>query len=509
MAFKNLMEKIQALDFKKRIILLTLMVISIASVILLILWAQAPSYQVLYSNLQQEDAGLIIQKLREMKIPYKTTATGIMVPAENVYELRLQLASMGLPQGGGVGFEIFDRTGLGTTEFVQKVNLRRALQGELARTIRSLQEVKDCRVHLTIPERSIFTASDERPKASVVLKLQPGVTLTKRQVQGIIHLVSSSVEGLSPEDVTVLDSRGNVLSSPQNGDSLLTTTQLEYQRSIERDIEKRVIGILTPVVGKNRVRAKASVTIDFTRVEETREIYDPDSQVVRSEQKMHESRTVPSTEGVPGVKSNIPGANGRTASTAQAGLNKQTETINYELSRIKSHVIKPTGVIKRITVAVLVDGLYRKDEKTGKTIFTPRTEAELKTYEELVKKAIGYSSERTDEVKVVSMPFKLQEEGQAIPKAENRYDKYIMPAARYGTILILSVLAFFFLVRPLMNYLRTAPSTVSRGYAQPTPEIETSAEQVKKLPQPDEIKEWAKENPQQAAVLIKKWIHGG
>lgn len=508
MALKELLDRIQAFDTKKKIVWLVLIVLSIASIILLIVWAQSPTYQVLYSNLQPEDAGMIVQKLRDMKIPYKTTATGIMVPAERVYELRIQLASMGLPQGGGVGFEIFDKTGLGTTEFVQKVNLRRALQGELSRTIRSLQEVKDCRIHLTIPERSIFAASDERPKASVLLKLQPGVSLTKKQVQGIIHLVSSSVEGLVPENVTVIDNRGNVLSSPTGETTLLTTTQLEYQRSIEKDIEKRVIGILTPVVGRDRVRAKASVNVDFTRVEETKELFDPDSQVVRSEQKLLENRTTSTPSGVPGVKSNIPGGTKGPTST-QSGVTKQTETVNYEISKVKSHVIRPTGVIKRVTVAVLVDGIYKKDEKTGKMVYTPRTEEELKTYEELVKKAIGFSSERSDEVKVVSMPFKIEEE-QVYADSTRNYERYLIPAVRYATILILSLLAFLFLIRPLMKYLKTTPTSVSPTYGPAAAaEIESSTKEVKRLPQTDEIKEWAKDNPQQAALLIKKWIHGG
>ncbi len=508
MALREFLDRIHAIDTKKKVVLLLLTVVSIASVILLIVWAQSPTYQVLYSNLQPDDAGLIVQKLRDMKIPYKTTATGIMVPAERVYELRIQLASMGLPQGGGVGFEIFDKTGLGTTEFVQKVNLRRALQGELARTIRSLQEVKDCRIHLTIPERSIFTASDERPKASVLLKLQPGVTLTKKQVQGIIHLVSSSVEGLVPENVTVIDSRGNVLSSPSGESALLTTTQLEYQRSIEKDIEKRVVEILTPVVGRNRVRAKANVNVDFTRVEETKELFDPDSQVVRSEQKQLESRTTSTPSGVPGVKSNIPGRTQAVGST-KSGVTKQTEPVNYEISKIRSHVIKPTGVVKRITVAVLVDGIYKKDEKTGKMIYTPRTEEELRTYEELVKKAIGFSGDRSDEVKVVSMPFKVEEE-QVYTDSTGSYERYLIPAVRYATILILSLLAFLFLIRPLMKYLKSAPSSVSPTYGPAaTAEIESSTKELKRLPQRDEIKEWAKGNPQQAAHLIKKWIHGG
>ncbi len=505
MALKDLIDRIQDWDSKRKLTALTLMVVALSGIILLITWAQAPDYQILYTNLQPDDAGAIIQKLKEMKVPYKSTQTGILVPSDQVYELRLQLASMGLPQGGGIGYEIFDRTGLGTTEFVQKVNLRRALQGELSRTIRSLQEVMDCRVHLTIPERSIFTSLDQQPKASVLLKLRPGVKLTKRQVQGIVHLVASSVEGLSPDNVTVIDNKGNILNTKTDDTTALTTTQLEYQRAIEHDIEKRIISILTPVVGKNRVRAKASVNIDFTKVEETQEIYDPDGQVVRSKQKLTERKSLASTAGVPGVQSNLPGRTTRTGKS-KAGITKETETVNYEISKILSHVVKPTGVIKRISVAVLVDGKYKEDG-SGKKQYIPRTEEEIKTYEELVKKAIGFSDERSDEVKIVSMPFEVQEEVfQAEP--EKDYMRYIIPTVKYGTILLLALLILLFIVRPLMKALKTPPPAPVRQPSYPsTAEIEAGPER-RELPSRDEIIEWAKENPQKAAMLIKKWMGG-
>ncbi|HEC97902.1 MAG TPA: flagellar M-ring protein FliF, partial [Nitrospirae bacterium] len=287
----NILDIVGKWDTKKKITLSILLVLTIASIVLLLTWAQMPDYRMLYSNLQADDAGLIVQKLQEMKAPYKTTSTGILVPSDKVYELRIQLAAMGLPQGGGTGYEIFDKTGLGTTEFVQKVNLKRALQGELSRTIRSLQEVSDCRVHLSMPERSIFTDRDEKPKASVLLKLHPGETLSRSQVQGIVHLVAGSVESLTPNNITIVDNRGNILTTRENEGLQLNNTQHDYQKGLERDIEKRIISIIEPVVGKDKVKAKASVSIDFTRTEETQETYDPDGQVVRSQQKLTEQKT--------------------------------------------------------------------------------------------------------------------------------------------------------------------------------------------------------------------------
>jgi len=501
----NLLDTVSKWDTKRKVILSILLVLAIASIVLLVAWAQMPDYQVLYSNLQAEDAGLMVQKLKEMKVPYKTTSAGILVPSDRVYELRLRLAAMGLPQGGGVGYEIFDKTGLGTTEFVQKVNLKRALQGELSRTIRSLQEVSDCRVHLSIPERSIFSSTDEKPKASVLLKLRPGVTLSRSQIQGIVHLVAGSVESLTPNNVTIVDNRGNVLTTEEDETLLLSNTQREYQRGLERDIEKRVISIIEPVVGKDKVKAKASVSIDFTRIEETQETYDPDGQVVRSQQKLTEQKTGGMVAGVPGVQSNLPNRQAGGAASNKTGLRKQTETVNYEISKTVSHIIKPTGTIKRLTVAVLVDGTYLKDEKSGRMKYVPRSEEDLKSYEEIIKKAVGYSKERGDEVKVINMAFNAQPEPVETQQAD--YTKYIIPAARYGTILILSVLVFLFLIRPLIAYLRqqSVPPASSTSQAL-TPELEGTPA-PKEIPR-DEIVEWARNNPQQAATLIKKWTGG-
>ncbi|NOZ25422.1 MAG: flagellar M-ring protein FliF [Nitrospirae bacterium] len=502
----NILETINKWDTKRKVILSALLVLSIASIVLLVAWAQMPDYQVLYSNLQTEDAGLIMQKLKDMKVPYKTTSTGILVPSDRVYELRLELAAIGLPRGGGMGYEIFDKTGLGTTEFVQKVNLKRALQGELSRTIRSLQEVADCRVHLSIPERSIFSSTDEKPKASVLLKLRPGVTLSRSQIQGIVHLVAGSVESLAPENVTVVDSKGNVLTTREDESVMLSNTQRDYQRGIERDIEKRVVSIIEPVVGKNKVKAKANVSIDFTRIEETLETYDPDGQVVRSQQKSVEQKSTGLAAGVPGVQSNLPNRGPASAPASQAGSRKQTETVNYEISRTVSRIVKPTGTIKRLTIAVLVDGTYIEDEKTGERRYVPRTEEDLRSYEEIIKKAVGYSEERGDEVKVINMAFQPPAEAVEMPESMD-YTQYVIPAAKYGTILIISVLVFLFLVRPLIAYLKQQPSPAASPVRQaPAPELE-GREAPQKIAY-DEVIEWARNNPKQAATLIKKWTEG-
>ncbi|RMG03729.1 MAG: flagellar M-ring protein FliF [Nitrospirae bacterium] len=511
MGLNNIIERFQKWDNKKKIAAILLLVGAISTIVLLISWATTPPYSVLFSNLQQEDAGLIIQKLQEMKVPFKARPEGILVPADRVYELRLQLAGMGLPQGGGVGYEIFDRTGLSTTEFVQKVNYKRALQGELARTIRSLREVKDCRIHLSIPEKSIFTTEEERPKASVLLKLLPGRRLTQKQVEGIVHLVASSVNGLETGDVTVVDQSGNILTTKEDEIAMLSNSQIEYQRNLERDIERRVVGILEPVVGKEKVRAKASVTVDFTRKEETLEQYDPDGQVVRSQQNSLEQKITPTNSGVPGVKSNLPGKRASKKGST-GGIRKKTEVLNYEISKVVSHVVRPTGTLKRLTLAVIVDGNYHKDEKTGKSVFEPRSAEELKKYEEIVKKAVGFSAERGDAIQVLSLPFKQTSTPAEVEAAGGfDYERYIIPAIRYGTITLLALLAFLFFIRPLIKQLSVKPVPVrvtATGGQAPTPEIEGGKIQraITQEEKKDEVIEWARQHPEQAALLIKQWV---
>ncbi len=300
-------DQLKTIPSKKKMMFLILLAVVIASLVLFFAWIQRADYQVLYSHLSEEDAGLIIQKLREQKVPYTISTGAIMVPSDKVYDVRLQLAGQGLPQGGGVGFELFDKTSFTMTDFVQKLNYRRALQGELARTIRSLSEVEQCRVHLAVPEKSLFINDDQRPKGSVLVRLKQGRSLSQGQVQGIVHLVSSSVEGLDPKDVAVVDSRGDMLTSAAEGSIGITSGQREYQRTIEKDLENRIVGILEPVVGKGKIRAKVSADIDFTKVEKTEERYDPDSQVARSEQKVMEKSMNGNRGGVPGVSSNLPG----------------------------------------------------------------------------------------------------------------------------------------------------------------------------------------------------------
>jgi flagellar M-ring protein FliF len=540
----EIINKIKNLPTKVKIIFLSLVVVSIVGMVMLFAWSKSPDYQVLYSNIPESDTGLIIQKLKEMKVPYKVEFGNVLVPLENIYDLRLQLATQGLPQGGGIGFELFDETSFGTTDFVHKINYRRALQGELARTINSLKEVEQTRVHLSIPEKSLFVREEDKPSASVFIKLKPGKRLTSSQVEGIVHLISSSIDGLVPKNVTIIDNNGQMLTRPDDETIALNNVQHEYKRNYEKDMESRIINILEPIVGKEKVRAKVNAEIDFTQTESTEEKFDPKGQVIRSEQNNHEKEITLGKGGVPGVASNLPDKETQTSSSSQIKSDKKTETINYEISKITKHVKNSYSDVKRLSCAVIVDGKYISQKDATKPQYTARIDKELQFYEDLVKKAIGYSVDRGDEVTVVNMPFETisQEE---FPEITNSYQTSIMPVVKGIVPLLIAVLFFLFVARPLIKTLSNSQikEKIPQQLALPqsVAELEMSMEKssIDKDMASEEastdgnktdgnktdgnktdgnktdgksenklVIEWAKNNPQQVASLIKGWISG-
>ncbi|HUJ19163.1 MAG TPA: flagellar basal-body MS-ring/collar protein FliF [Nitrospirota bacterium] len=505
----ELLEQVRTMPPKKMITLLVVLGLVITAGILLATWVQKADNQLLYSNLSEEDAGAIAQKLTEMRVPYTTTAGGIMVPADKVYELRLQLAGQGLPQGGGVGFELFDKTSFTMTDFVQKLNYRRALQGELSRTIRSLAEIDQSRVHLVVPEKSLFMQKEDRPKASVLIKLKAGKRLSAGQVQGIVHLVSSSVEGLDARDVSVVNSTGEMLTSVVDENFAASGGQLEYQRSFEKEIETRVTGMLEPVVGKGKIKARAAASFDFTKVEKTEEKYDPESQVARSEQRNTEKSTSGTSGGIPGTTSNLPGKQqaAQASPTTQGMSEKKSETINYEVSKTISRVVSPANELKRLSVVVLVDGTYAAQQGSTDKKYTPRSEEEVRQFEDMVKKAVGYSQDRGDEVKVVNMPFEVapQEEIAETGGGVQSAMPMIMTGAKFAIPLVGLVLLFVMVIKPLMKTLTSMPAQ------RPVLAPQIAAEQQKAIGAPErssqeQLVAWAKANPKEATNLIKGWL---
>jgi flagellar M-ring protein FliF len=352
---------------------------------------------VLFSDLDPKDAGTIVEKLKEQAVPYELADGGatIRVPESRVYELRLALAREGLPSSSTVGYEIFDRTNLGMSDFVQKLNHKRALEGELQKTIASFDEVQKVRVMIVLPEKALFEQEQKKPTASVLLHLKSGRSLSKLNIEGIQNLVASSVEGLSPADVTIVDQHGQILSQvPRETSTLagLTATQYEQQQKVESYLTSRVQSLLDGVLGPGNSVVRVSAELDFTQREQTRENYDPDGQVIRSEERIAEARRSQDSLDYPAVNSESNATKVRT---------------NYEISRTVERIVGGVGTIKRISASVLVNGTTKVVDHDGKKViqYTPRSQEELQKLTQIVRNAIGYDPERNDQVSVVNLPF--------------------------------------------------------------------------------------------------------
>jgi flagellar M-ring protein FliF len=467
--FLQLKALFQNLSPSKRATLLILIIGTVAGFSLLIAWTGRADFQPLYSNLAAEDAGIILSKLKEHKIPYRISGNGntILIPQEQIHEMRMNLASEGLPHGGNIGFEVFDNTKLGMTEFAQNVNYQRALQGELSRTINRFSEVESSRVHIVMPEKSLFIEDEDPATASVVLKLHPGKWLSQPQINGIIHLVSSSVPRLTTENVTVVDSSGKLLSGfkAQSGFGSLSSDQLEYQQKVERSLENRIKTMLEKALGPDKAIVRLSAGLNFKRQEKTEERYFPDNQVVRSEQSFNEKASEPEAVpgGIPGIRANLPqppAQNKTGETTTMTTFEKQDRTVNYEIGKITSHVMEPVGEIERISVAVLVDGTYKQVANAGGKLersYIPRSAEEIKKLENICKRAVNFDEARGDQVEVVNIPFETTRLMDTQESTEPRdwmtwlkpYQSYLKYAF-FGLFLFLS---FVFIIRPLIRWL--------------------------------------------------------
>lgn len=524
---KRIIEPFLALSPGKRMLVGGVVAACVLAFALLIMLANRTEYRPLFTNLATEDAGEIIKKLKEAKTPYQITSDGkgIMVPADRVYELRLSLATEGLPQGGGVGFEIFDRKNFGMTEFVQKLNYQRALQGELARTISQISGVEQVRVHLVIPEKTLFKEAEKPPTASVVLKMKGGKSLTAGEVQGVVHLVSSSVEGMNTDNVTVLDSRGKILSKGENGladaSAKATSVMQETQRAYERSMEERLQTLLDKVVGGGKSVARVNATFDFKQVEHVEEKFDPETIAVRSEQRSEEkSGGTNASTGVPGVQTNL-GRNTPGAGGAVGGGSKNDETLNYEVSRSTSRTIEPVGTLSRVSVAILVDGKYDdvaagKDGQAAKPKYVPRSPEELQKIEALVKGAVGFNIERGDQISIQNIPFQDAGEGSgAIETAKWWMNPFFLTLFKNLLIAVGFLILMLFVVKPMLNTLRAArpPRLDILETIAPEAQEKMSASERAQLAmhmaEQQELMEKAKTNPYQVAQILQNWLGEG
>lgn len=519
--FTNVASSFSGLPAGKKVAFMVAVALVLTSLVVLSLRSGKPNLEVLFSKLSNEDMGEISAKLKEKGVNYKVTAggTAVLVPSKDVFELRIQLASEGLPRGSGVGFEIFDKTSLGMTEFVQKLNLKRAITGELTRTINSLDTVESARVHIAVPEKSLFLEDEKEATASVVLKLRGRIT--PGQVQGIVHLVASSVERLTPEGVTIVDIKGNILAGghEENIVARLSLNQFAFQQNMEKVLENRIKTILGDVLGPEKITAKVSADLDFKQTEETEEIFDPESQVARSEQRSEESDIgASSSGGIVGATANQPGGQEiQTGSTTPSRTQKSDETVNYEINKIVKHTINPVGEIRKLSIAVMVDGTYDKDNT-----YVPREAEEMRQFQKIIEKAVGYDEERGDQIEVLNVAFsisQLQEGKKELEKAE-KFQFWIV-IGRYAVTTIFIVLLFVMLIKPLIAWLKNATSGMPQieSAGRPKGLEEGGATAGAGIEEPDELKgvpkkvdyrqfvqDYAKDEPTHTAELVRKLL---
>jgi flagellar M-ring protein FliF len=439
-AVGNLFGIFNKLSFQQRMLIGAIVIVTFVLIGFVLFLFNQTNYSTLYSHLDTEDAAEIVDYLKSQKIPYQLANDGttIKVPREKLYDIRLMLAGKGIPNSGIIGYEIFDKNNIGMSDFMQKLNYKRALEGELARTISEERGVKSARVQIVIPEKSVFKDEQKPPTASVVLKLSGGFELSDGNVKAIQHLVASSVEGLEPKNVTVVDTRGNLLSKRSDDAPLpySESKQYEMKRTIESYLAHKAQSILETVLGYGSAIVKVNADLDFKRVEKTLESYDPDSQVAISEQ----------------VIKSLQGGKSVGDSSQSSTMNSIT---NYELSKTIEKIMEGAGNIKRITVAVVVNGT-KKEVKEGdvtKTVFEPRTEEELNKLKTIVMQAVGYDQQRSDEISIVSIPFETQVNN----------DQQIVEASPFGNIedisrlvtMVVAFLASMLLLKGLFKKLKT------------------------------------------------------
>ena len=378
----------------------------------LLRWQKESDFKPLFTALAAEDAGAIVQKLKEAGVEYRLPESGgaVLVPSARLAELRLSMATLGLPRSGRIGFELFDKANLGATEFTEHVNYRRALEGELERSIISLSEVEQARVHLTFPKESVFLDSREPAKASVLVKLRPGARLAPDNVQAINHLVASAVEGLAPEAVSVLDMNGNLLGRPEAGGgrdgSESSEASLDYRHKLEADLLAKIGSTLEPLLGAGKFRAGVSVDCDFAAGEQSEELYDPAHSVMLSSQRSEDTSGSALASGVPGTPSTLPRPTSRPGGGA-ARNTRVTENITYQASRTVRKTRLPAGTLRKMSLAVLVDHeLTWHQEKGGyQRVLVPPSADKLKVVRDLVTGVTGFNAERGDQITVESLPF--------------------------------------------------------------------------------------------------------
>jgi flagellar M-ring protein FliF len=504
--------------------------VAIAVIVGVSLWARQPDYAVLFSNLSDRDGGEIVATLQQQNVPYQYSEGGgaILVPSNMVHDIRLRLASQGLPKGGLVGFEVMENQKLGASQFLEQINYQRALEGELARTISTISAVKGARVHLAIPKQTAFLRDEQKPTASVLVNLQPGRTLDGAQIAGIVHLISSSVPELAPASVSVVDQEGSLIS--QQNDALRQTgldpAQLKYVRDIESGYIKRIEAIVVPIVGAGNVKAQITADVDFSQTEQVAETYRPNPSpetAVRSQQVSESGAGGPNAVGVPGALTNQPPApataqittppapgtpGGAGTGNAQSAQNySRNSTVNYEVDKTVSHTRMAPGVVRRLSIALLVN----QKQEPGKPKAVPLSDAEIKQITALAKEAVGFNQQRGDTLNVTNAAFNPGDK-DVLPQTPIWKDPFLLATlkdiGRYIAAIVVAWLVWTRLFRPLFRRLAEIrpPSPAEEEVFEESEGSRHAARNFEaKIGYARDV---AKQDPKIVAGLIKEWVGG-
>ncbi|MEW6049868.1 MAG: flagellar basal-body MS-ring/collar protein FliF [Candidatus Zixiibacteriota bacterium] len=479
---------------------------TIVGIFFVVGWVKDVNYARLYTHLDEGEAGEIVSYLGDQKIPYKLTdnGTSIEVPSDQVYKTRISLAAEGLPKGGVMGYSIFDKNNLGMTDFLQNLNFRRALEGELTKTIMQLSEVQAARVHIVIPKDRLFKEDKREATASVLLKLKGHSQLGRQQVNGITHLVASSVEGLSPGNITIVDYEGNLISGGQKADPLagMSSSQLDVRQQVEKYLEEKAQSMLDGVLGPGKAIVRVTAELNFQQLERTEEKFDPDNSQIRSEE--HTKTTNNSSNK----------AQDSVGSSQQE--NSETYVTNYELNKTVEHIVNAVGTINRLSVAVTVDGTYSEQAaggEAGEKVYQPRSQEELDRLAAVVRNAVGFDSQRNDQIELFNVPFnrdQIQVEQQQLDTMYQR--EFYWEIAKKVGIVLLVIMALLYLKRKskkLFSALgQILPPSVPRqvrAQAQQGGEEESGpiAMEPRKPRLVDQMQHVAKEKPEEVAKVIK------
>lgn len=481
-------------------------------------------YEYIFTDISNEDTQAILSEFRRLNVPdYEVDSKGIKVPADRAAQLRMQLAQEGLPANGVVGWEKFDSQDFTRTEFEQNIHRLRAIQGELSRTITSIDGISSARVHIVTPKQSLFVEDQKEPTAAIYLKTKRGVTLNDRQIKGIQHLVCRSVEGLKPNNVTIIDQEGQMLTKIESEEfaSKMTKEMQTYKQSVEKDLEAKIRTLVGRVAGQERVEAKVDVTVDFTQEEQTISEVDPEKVAVVSKNtqgsSMEGSGLNPT--GIPGSKSNVPGEQEQVVSSSSRAQNKQeSELINYDVSKTVAKKTMPVGTIKRISAAVLVDGKQDFPVDGTKPVFEARSPEEMKQIEDIVRKAIGFQQGR-DEVNVTNMMFQIDPvQAMAISDTKKENREYISAVATSAAAGLGIIMFFMFVVRPYFRWLsydpeRRASESLAEEYKTDLDSSASNNIQVKedvpfeKLTPREQIMYLAKHEPKRTTEAIRMMLN--